>query len=105
VHSNYQVGVESKPERSVAEKQSLAARAVFDLAERQSAENKEFKPRPRYAKASLVEFRHLHAEDPGIRMAAQDLYEAAVLISVYKRAGAAVSTFACGACSSRRRGA
>jgi len=64
VHSNYQVGVESKPERSVAEKQSLAARAVFDLAERQSAENKEFKPRPRYAKASLVEQRRTSTKLP-----------------------------------------
>ena len=33
VRSNYQVGVESKPERSVAEKQSSAARALFDRAE------------------------------------------------------------------------
>jgi len=34
----------------------IEPRAVFDLAERQSAENKEFKPRPRYAKASLVAY-------------------------------------------------
>ena len=40
--------------------------------------------------ASLVELRHLRASDPGIRMAAQDLYEAAAAVAMQKRAGAAV---------------
>src|SRR5829696_4939622 len=89
VRSNYQVGVESKPERSVAEKQSSAARALFDLAEqaiRGIEEGVQAESALRQLWASLVEFRDLRADDPGIRMAAQDLYEAAAL----ERAGAAV---------------
>jgi len=93
VRSNYQVGVDSQPERSVAEKQSLAARAVFDLAEqaiRGIEEGIQVEAALRELWASLIECRHLRADDPGIRMAAQDLYEAAALITVHKRAGAAV---------------
>ena len=93
VRSNYQVGVESKPERSVAEKQSSAARALFDLAEqaiRGIEEGVQAESALRQLWASLVKFRDLRADDPGIRMAAQDLYEAAALITVHQRAGAAV---------------
>jgi hypothetical protein len=36
---------------------------------------------------SLLELKHLRASDPGLRMAAQDLYEAAGAIVVHKRAG------------------
>ena len=93
VRSNYQVGVELKPERSVAEKQSLAARALFDLAEqaiRGIEEGVQTEAALRQLWASLVELRDLRADDPGIRMAAQDLYEAAALITVHQRAGAAV---------------
>src|SRR5215207_11699826 len=89
VRSNYQVGVESKPERSVAEKQSSAARALFDLAEqaiRGIEEGVQAEAALRQLWASLVEFRDLRADDPGIRMAAQDLYEAAALITVHQRA-------------------
>ena len=77
VRSNYQVGVDSQPERSAAEKQSLAARGVFDLAEqaiRGIEEGVQAEAALRQLWASLAEFRHLHADEPGIRMAAQDLY-------------------------------
>ena len=60
VRSNYQVGVESKPERSVAEKQSSAARALFDLAEqaiRGIEEGVQAEAALRQLWASLVEFR------------------------------------------------
>jgi len=93
VRSNYKVDVESTPDRSLAEKQSLAARGVFDLAEqaiRGIEEGVQAEAALRQLWASLAEFRHLHADDPGIRMAAQDLYEAAALITVHKRAGAGV---------------
>ena len=40
--------------------------------------------------ASLLEISALRARDPGIRMAAQDLYEAAVALVLNKRAGALV---------------
>ena len=65
---------------------------MFDLAEQAIRGIEEgSKPRPRYANYGLLllEFRHLR-DDPGIRMAAQDLYEAAALITVHKRAGAGV---------------
>ena len=91
VRSNYKVDV--KPERSLGAKESLAARGVFDLAEqgiRGIEEGVQAEAALRQLWASLAEFRHLHADDPGIRMAAQDLYEAAALITVHKRAGAGV---------------
>src|SRR3954451_2023739 len=93
VRSNYRGDVESKPERSLAEKQSLAARGVFAPAEqaiRGIEEGVQAEAALRQLWASLAEFRHLHADNPGIRMAAQDLYEAAALITVHKRAGAGV---------------
>ena len=68
-------------------------RALFDLAEqaiRGIEEGVQAEAALRQLWASLVEFRHLRADDPGIRMAAQDLYEAAALITVHQRAGAAV---------------
>jgi hypothetical protein len=40
--------------------------------------------------ASLLEIRALRARDPGIRVAAQDLYEAAATLVLDKRAGAVV---------------
>ena len=50
VRSNYPIGVESKPEQSVAEKQSLAARALFDLVEQAIRGIEQgSKSRPRYA--------------------------------------------------------
>jgi hypothetical protein len=94
VRSNYPVGVESKPERKAVEKQSLAAatHAVFDLAGqaiRAIEEGAQADAALRQLWASLLEIKHLRASDPGIRMAAQDLYEAAAAIVVHKRAGAA----------------
>jgi hypothetical protein len=94
VRSNYPVGVESKPERKAVEKQSLAAatNAVFDLAGqaiRAIEEGAQAEAALRQLWASLLELKHLRASDPGIRMAAQDLYEAAAAIVVHKRAGAA----------------
>ena len=77
----------------MAEKQSSAARALFDLAEqaiRGIEEGVQAEAALRQLWASLVEFRDLRADDPGIRMAAQDLYEAAALITVHQRAGDAV---------------
>jgi hypothetical protein len=91
VRSNYRIGVDSKPEQSVAEEQSLAARALFDLVEqaiRGIEQGAQVEAALRQLWASLVEFRYLRADDPGIRMAAQDLYQAAALITVHKRAGA-----------------
>jgi hypothetical protein len=41
--------------------------------------------------ASLLEINALRARDPGIRMAAQDLYEAAAALVLDKRAGALVA--------------
>jgi len=50
VRSNYRIGVESKPKQSVAEKQSLAARALFDLVEQAIRGIEQgSKSRPRYA--------------------------------------------------------
>ena len=40
--------------------------------------------------ASLVEIKALRARDPGIRMAAQDVYEAAAVVVVDTRTGAVV---------------
>ena len=40
--------------------------------------------------ASLLEIRALRARDPGIRMAAQDLYEAAAALVIDERAGPGV---------------
>jgi hypothetical protein len=92
--TNYPVGVKSKPERKAVEKQSLAAatHAVFDLAGqaiRAIEEGAQADAALRQLWASLLEIKHLRASDPGIRMAAQDLYEAAAAIVVHKRAGAA----------------
>jgi hypothetical protein len=94
VRTNYPVGVKSKPERKAVEKQSLAAatHAVFDLAGqaiRAIEEGAQADAALRQLWASLLEIKHLRASDPGIRMAAQDLYEAAAAIVVHKRAGAA----------------
>ena len=52
-------------------------RGVFDLAEqaiRGIEEGVQAEAALRQLWASLAEFRHLHADEPGIRMAAQDLY-------------------------------
>src|SRR3954470_3179506 len=89
VRSNYQVGVEG----SVAEKQSSAARALFDLAEqaiRGIEEGVQAEAALRQLWASLVKFRDLRADGPGVPMTVQDVYEAAALITVHQRAGAAV---------------
>ena len=40
--------------------------------------------------ASLVEIKRLRAGDPGIRMAAQDVYEAAAAIAIHSRPGTSV---------------
>jgi hypothetical protein len=40
--------------------------------------------------ASLVEIKRLRAGDPGIRMAAQDVYEAAAAIAIHSRLGTSV---------------
>src|SRR3954454_2824677 len=67
VRSNYQVGVESKPERSLAEKQSSAARSLFDLAEqaiRGIEEGVQAEAALRQLWASLVECRDLRADRP-----------------------------------------
>ena len=64
MRSNYQVGVDLQPERSAAEKQSLAARAVFDLAEqaiRGIEEGTQVEAALRELWASLIECRHLRA--------------------------------------------
>jgi hypothetical protein len=93
VRSNYAASAESTPERSVVEKQSLAAatRAVFDLAEqaiRGIEQGVQTEAALRQLWASLLELRQLRADDPGIRMAAQDLYEAAAAIAVHMGARA-----------------
>ena len=72
---------------------AMLARCSIWLSRRSAPSNKETKPRPW---ASLLELTRLRVRDPGIRMAAQDLYEAAA--AVHKRAGAVSSIFACGGC-------
>jgi hypothetical protein len=93
VRSNYPVGVTSKPERSMVDRQSLtvATRALLDLAEqaiRAIEQGDQAEAALRRLWASLLELKHLRGGDPGIRMAAQDLYEAAAAIAVHTRAGA-----------------
>jgi hypothetical protein len=90
---NYAVGTGFKPERKAVEKQPVTAatNAVFEAEQaiRAIEEGAQAERRPRYARwASLLELKQLRASDPGIRMAAQDLYEAAAAIVVHKRAGA-----------------
>jgi hypothetical protein len=93
VRSNYAVGTGFKPERKAVEKQPVTAatNAVFDLAEqaiRAIEVGAQAEAALRQLWASLLELKQLRASDPGIRMAAQDLYEAAAAIVVHKRAGA-----------------
>jgi len=86
VRSNYAIGVERERQRERTavekEKQSLLAgtQSVLSLTEQAVGKIE----RGAHADAALrelwaflLELRHLRASDPGIRMAAQDLYEAA----------------------------
>jgi len=92
VRSNYAVGVVTHDRRAV-EKQPLTAatKAVFAVIEqaiRAIEEGAQAEAAMRQLWTSLLELKHLRASDPGLRMAAQDLYEAAGAIVVHKRAGA-----------------
>jgi hypothetical protein len=95
VRSNYPLGVESKLERSVVEKHSLeaATHSSLSLIEQAIArveQGTEAEAALRELWAHLVGLRHLRASNPGTRMAAQDLYDAAAAITLHRRAGAGV---------------
>jgi hypothetical protein len=92
VRSNYVVVV-GKPEQGALDKHFLTAatNAAFNLAEqaiRAMEDGAQADAALRQLWASLLELKHLRASDPGIRMAAQDLYEAAAAIAAHKGAGA-----------------
>jgi hypothetical protein len=95
VRSNYPVGVERECERAAVEKHSLkaATHSLLSLIEQAIArfeQGTEAEAALRQVWATLVELTHLRAIDPGLRMAAQDLYDAAAAITVHKCAGASV---------------
>jgi hypothetical protein len=94
VRSNYAVGVEREDHAAAAKKHSsMATQGLIALTEQAIAritDGVQAEAGLRELWASLVELRHLRASDPGIRMAAQDLYEAAAAVAMQKRAGVAV---------------
>jgi hypothetical protein len=94
VRSNYPLGVESKLERSVLEKSLKAAThsslSLIEQAIARVEQGTEAEAALRELWAHLVGLRHLRASNPGTRMAAQDLYDAAAAITLHRRAGAGV---------------
>ena len=100
VRSNYAIGLERERQRERTavekEKQSLlgGTQSVLSLTEQAVGKIE----RGAHADAALrelwaflLELRHLRASDPGIRMAAQDLYEAAGTLAMHQRAGGDVA--------------
>lgn len=93
--SNYAVRAEATRERAVVEKHSLAAatQGLLSLAEQaigRIEQGVQSDAGLRELWASLLQLRGLCARDPGIRMAAQDLYEAAAAIVLHRAAGSGV---------------
>src|SRR3954453_21023553 len=89
VRPNYAVGVKPKPERGTVEKDAtyglliLAEQAIGGIEQGVQAESA-----LRELWAALLELKRPRAGDPGVRVAAQDLYEAAAAVALQKRAGA-----------------
>ena len=87
--SNYAVATEPKPERGSLDKHG--AQGLLDLAEQaivRIEQGVEAEAALRELWALLLELKQLSGGDPGVRVAAQDLYEAAAAIAVDKAAGA-----------------
>ena len=94
VRSNYVVGVEPTAERGTVEKH--ATHGLLELAEQaigRIEQGGQSDAGLRELWAPLLQVRELCASDPGIRMAAQDLYEAAAAIALHKAAGSGVVDF------------
>jgi hypothetical protein len=93
VRSNYAVGVERDRVAAAEGHLLMVTQGLIALTEQALArieDGAQAESGLRELWASLVQLRHLHAGDPGIRMAAQDLYDAAAAVAMQKRAGAAV---------------
>ena len=96
VRCNYDVGAQGESQRAtVRQEQALkgAAHDLLALVEQAIArieQRDQAEAALRALWASLLEIRALRARDPGIRMAAQDLYEAAAALVLDERAGLGV---------------
>jgi len=93
VRSNYAVGVERDRGAAAENHLLMATQGLIALTEQALArieDGAQAESGLHELWASLVQLRHLRAGDPGIRMAAQDLYDAAAAVAIQKRAGTAV---------------
>jgi hypothetical protein len=93
VRSNYAVDREPKRKQPAVEKHTFLAATYASLDHAEQAlrgieQGTQAEAALRELSASLNELRQLRASDPGLRMAAQDLFDAAEAITVHRRAGA-----------------
>ncbi len=99
VRSNYQPGAgKSEPDAAAGQEQAFKAAARGLLARIEQAfprieQGDEAEAALCEICTSLLEIKGMTARDPGIRMAADDLYEAAVALVAVKNAGPAVVDF------------
>jgi hypothetical protein len=96
VRSNYAVGARAEVHRATVRQEQTfkaATQALLVLVEQAIArieQGDEAEAGLRALWASLLELKAFCGRDPGIRMAAQDLYEAAAALVIDRGAGAAV---------------
>ncbi len=97
VRSNYEIGTRRESHQPpVRQQESLepAARTLLALTEQAIArihQGLEIEAALHELAAALRELQALRTRDPGVRMAAQDVYEAAAALVIDKRAGAVVT--------------
>ena len=96
VRCNYDVGAQGESHRAIVRQEQALKGAAHDLlalveqAIGRIEQRDQAEAALRALWASLLEIRALRARDPGIRMAAQDLYEAAAALVLDERAGLGV---------------
>ena len=96
VRSNYEIGTRRESHQPPGQQESLepAARTLLALTEQAIArihQGPEVEAALHELAAALRELQALRTRDPGVRMAAQDVYEAAAALVIDKRAGAVVT--------------